>query len=329
MSDLQKQSVQTGVDLTGIQEYIPLNDKNWFSTGGRARWFCEPSAAQEFADAVSWAREQEILLFLLGSGANILVSDAGFAGLVIRPQLKAIATEEQDADAVQVRAGAGVTMDELIEWCLAHNILGLEEFSGIPGTVGGSVYINLHYFEFLLSQFLYSARVICKKTGALHVVDPAWFAFGYNQSKLQAREWFLADATFTLRRCTDLKAAYARGRRTEIIRHRSRRYPAKRTCGSFFRNFHEDEVTHVVAGKKMIFSAYYLDNVGVRDGLRVGGAQVSGQHANMIVTQDGATSADVIAVAREMQERVCEKYGLVLRPECELVGFDSYPLHRP
>ena len=312
-----------------VQEHVCLADKNWFETGGAARWFCEPDTADTFAAAVAWVHEQSLPLFLLGSGANILVSDTGFDGLVIRPRVCMIDIVQRDGQTVWVRAGAGATMDELIEWCLANNVLGLEEFSGIPGTVGGSVYINLHYFEFLLSQFLHSARVICRTTGQLQEVDTAWFNFGYNRSKLQERNWLLADATFKLRSATDCAIAHARGRREEIVRHRTRRYPATRTCGSFFRNFHEDEVTHTVTGKKMIYVAYYLDNVGVRDGLAVGGAHVSAQHANMIVTQPGATSADVIGVAREMQQRVHNAYGIILRPECELVGFPSYPLVTP
>ena len=78
---------------------------------------------------------------------------------------------------VLVKAGAGVTMDALIQYCLANQILGLEEFSGIPGTVGGSVFINLHYFEFLLEQFVVSAEIINKKTGEVKVVAQDWFNF--------------------------------------------------------------------------------------------------------------------------------------------------------
>lgn len=324
-----KQTASSINPAFNLRKDISLADKNWFKTGGAAEWFCEPDTADAFAAATSWAHEQSLPLFLLGSGANILISDTGFDGLVIRPRMCSIEITQRIEQDVFVRAGAGATMDELTEWCLANNVLGLEEFSGIPGTVGGSVYINLHYFEFLLSQFLHTARVVCRTTGKLQEVDTAWFNFGYNRSTLQERNWLLADATFKLRSATDCAVSHARGRREEIVRHRARRYPVARTCGSFFRNFHEDEVTHIVAGKKMIYSAYYLDNVGVRDGLTVGGAHVSPQHANMIVTQPGATSADVIGVAREMQKRVRDAYGIILRSECELIGFPSYPLMTP
>ncbi len=217
-------------------------------------------------------------------------------------------------------------MHDLIEFCLANNLLGLEEFSGIPGTVGGSVYINLHYFQFLLEQFLVSATVIHRATGAISTVSPDWFKFGYDQSRLQEEEYYLVDATFTLKKGTDLETAYARGRRVEIIRHRNSRYPTKNTCGSFFRNFHDHEVSLMSNGKKMIFVAYYLDKIGVKGQLQIGNAIVSYQHANMIVNQGNATSADIIALARAMQEMVHKHFSIIPQPECRLIGFKEYPL---
>lgn len=309
-----------------IQSHVPLADKTWFRVGGPARFFCEPASVAEFQQAVAWAQEQQLALFVLGEGANILVSDAGFDGLVIRPALRDIVMHDAAEQSVMVTAGAGVSLPDLITFCLDNSILGLEEFSGIPGTVGGSVYINLHYFEFLLSQFLVSAQVINRHTGHVQTVTNDWFSFGYNQSTLQAKEWYLVDATFKLRRCSDLEAAYARGRRIEIIRHRVSRYPAKNTCGSFFRNFHNDEVILESNGKKMIYVAYYLDKIGVKGNLSVGDAIVSYQHANMLVNKGNATSADLVQLARTMQELVRKQFGITPQPECILVGFDTYPL---
>lgn len=325
-----------------ICQGMSLADKTWFKVGGPARFFCEPVNEQEFQQAIVWARQQELEIFILGEGANILVSDAGFNGLVIRPQLRSIGIQENffnadrahdpvvsansDTNCVFVTAGSGVSLADLILSCLDKNIVGLEEFSGIPGTVGGSVYINLHYFEFLLSQFLISARVINSHDGQLHTVTTDWFNFGYNQSKLQAKDWYLVDATFKLRRGTDLERAYSQGRRVEIIRHRVSRYPAKNTCGSFFRNFHNDEVTLESNGKKMIYVAYYLDKIGVKGNLTCGDAIVSYQHANMLVNKGNATTADLVLLARTMQELVHKQFGIIPQPECILIGFDSYPL---
>lgn len=349
-----------------IQTNIPLHDKNWFRTGGPAKYYCEPTSEFEFQEALAFARDNNLEIFVLGEGANILISDDGFDGLVIKPKLnnvcpsrtsgrtgnnildtknqknilaKELSHISENNNSVRpealeghsdilITAQSGMTMHDLILFCLDHNIIGLEEFSGIPGTVGGSVYINLHYFEFLLAQFLVSARVIHKKTGAIETVPNEWFAFGYDFSTLHHHEYYLIDATFKLKTASDLEIAYARGRRIEIIRHRENRYPKQGTCGSFFRNFHPHEVTLMSNGKKMIYVAYYLDKIGVKGQLRIGDAQVSYQHANMLVNLGNATTQNLIDVARTMQQLVFDQFGVLPQPECELIGFKEYPLKK-
>lgn len=306
-----------------IQKNVSLNDKNWFKTGGSARFYAEPQTEQDVVSAIQFAQTNNLKIFILGEGANILISDDGFSGLVISPRNKHMIC---DTSQNFVIAGAGVSMPDLINYALSNNLVGLEEFSGIPGSVGGSVFINIHYFEFLLSHFLVAATVINLKTSQILHVDNAWFGFGYNQSTLQNNEWFLFDATFALKNASDLEVAYARGRQQEIIRHRNRRYPAARTCGSFFRNFLPEELSFTIAGKKVPFVAYYLEKVGVKGELRIGNAMVYHLHANMLVTEEGATTADVITLVRTMQERVHNQFGITPQAECRLIGFKEYPL---
>lgn len=311
-----------------VQEHVSLHDKNWFATGGPARFFAEPRTTDEFQHVLSFARMHSLDVFILGMGANILVADSGFDGLVIRPYLKSIyhIDAENALEYAYVHAQAGVSMDDLIVYCLQHNLIGLEEFSGIPGTVGGSMYINLHYFQALLEHFLINAQVIDASTGNLLTVDKEWFAFGYNQSTLQKKEHYLVSATFGLKKVSAEETAYARGRRTEIIRHRTARYPTHYTCGSFFRNFYDHEVTLTSGNKKLIWVAYYLDKIGVKGELRVGNAVVSYQHANMIVHDGTATSNDIVTLARHMQDKVYNYFNITPQPECQLIGFKEYPL---
>lgn len=309
-----------------IRYNVPLKDKNWFKTGGSAYAYAEPHTAQEFQDALLFAKANNLPLFVLGEGANVLISDMGFQGLIIQPHTRTLVHNQKTSDEVHVTAGSGIKIQELINWCLDNNIGGLEEFSGIPGTIGGAVYINLHYYEFLIEHFLVEATVIKKDTGNIYRVSKDWFNFGYNQSKLLEKEYYIIDATFTLKKISDIEVAYARGRRAEIIRHRVRRYPSANTCGSFFRNFHANEIDFEINNKKILFVAYYLDNVGVRGALSCGGATVSHMHANMLVTREHATSTDIIQLARAMQELVYNKFGIIPQPECQLIGFDEYPL---
>lgn len=309
-----------------IQENVALADKNWFRTGGNARYYAQPTSIYEFQLALDFARAHELQIFVLGEGANILVSDEGFDGLVIHPALKTIEHTDLDEEHALVTAGAGVSFAELITWCIDNNIIGLEEFSGIPGTVGGSVFINIHYFEFLLSNFLEHAIVIDKGTGLTAHADNSWFEFGYNTSKLHEDRYYLASATFKLKKVDPITAAFARGRSIEITRHRVKRYPYAGTCGSFFRNFHDHEVSLMSAGKKLIFVAYYLDKLGIKGQLSVGDAIISYQHANMLVNKGNATTADIIELARKMQQLVFDNFGILPQPECRLIGFTTYPL---
>ena len=309
-----------------ITPSVSLADKNWFQTGGPARFFCEPVSCDELSEALRVARQYNWDVFMLGQGANVLISDDGIDGLVMRPQLTMLEIVEETATHAYVRTGAGVPFPALIDYCLKNNLTGLEEFSGIPGTVGGSVFINIHYFEFLLSDFLVAGTVIERATGAILQVGHSWFNFSYNYSMLHEQRHVLGDALFKVKKATALEAAYACGRQREIIRHRAQRYPMQRTCGSFFRNFYEAEVTHTSGGKKVIYVAYYLDKVGVKGDLVRGGAYVSPKHANMIVSTHDCSSADIVAVARAMQQRVYDNFGIVAQPECRLVGFKEYPL---
>ena len=122
-----------------IQENVPLRDKNWFQTGGSARFFCEPLTSDEFQDALNFAHERKLDIFVLGHGANIVVSDEGFDGLVIHPKKGPVTFKETSDKHALVTAAAGVLMDELIDITHDRQLVGLEDFSHIPGSIGGSV----------------------------------------------------------------------------------------------------------------------------------------------------------------------------------------------
>lgn len=305
-----------------FEQNVPLHDKNWFQTGGTAKFLCQPTSPEQISYALLQAKELDLPILFLGDGANILISDEGFNGLVIKPASTKIEFKILNKENILVTVGAGTLVSELITSCLAHNALGLEEFSGIPGTVGGAVYINMHYFEFRIGQFLFEAKIVNRSSGTITTVGPEWFNFGYDSTTLHDQTHYLASATFKFRRGSNLEVSYANGRRVEIIRHRNSRYPTSGTCGSFFRNFHQ----HEVGVGNIPHVAYYLDKLGVRGTLRCGGACVSHKHANMIVNDGTATSTDIANLARQMQTMMKEKFGFTPQPECSIAGFKEYPL---
>jgi len=306
-----------------IQNNIPLKDKNWFKTGENAMLYCEPQNELQFQQALEFASKNKLKTFVLGCGANVLISDEGFNGLVIKPNMQNITLNNLQET---VTAQAGVTMHQLINFCFDNNLIGLEEFSGVPASIGGAVYINIHYFHYFLSDFIIKAKVIDKQTMEIFTVDKNWFNFSYNYSTLCKKEHYLIEATFKLKKVDSFDNAYAKGKSDERKKQREIRYPNKNTCGSFFRNFHEEEINLKINNKKIIYVAYYLDKLGIKGSLCHNKASVSYQHANMIVTQEGATTSDVINLAQKMQSLVFEKYGILPQPECQFVGFSKYPL---
>jgi len=310
-----------------IKKKVSLKDKNWFETGGFAEYFSEPKNINDFIELVNFSKKKNLKITILGSGANVLISDKGIKGLVIKPFNKLIEIENENNNEVFLKVDSGVDLEYLINFCLENNFLGLEEFSGIPGKIGGCVYINIHYFSFLISQFIVKGTILDLEKNEIKEVDFNWFEFSYNNSKLLTKKYCLINITFKLKKCSKLESEYAKGRSFEIIRHRKQRYPYKGTCGSFFRNFKEDEIKNEINGKKIIYAAYYLDNIGTKGNLKIGDASVSHKHANMIVNNGKAKSTDIINLAKKMQKLVWKKFKILLKTECEFLGFKKFPLY--
>ena len=196
----------------------PLRAHTWFETGGPATAWLEPATDEELADALYNACQERQAVCVLGDGANVLVSDDGFDGCVIHPANTCIGVTGTRGDSrVLVTAGAGALIDDLIEWSLQQGLTGLEQFSGIPGTVGGAVYINVHYFEALLADVMHSARITSADGNESNEVMADWFEFGYDTSRLHEGTHYVAAATFALEQADERTAAFARGRRHEIV----------------------------------------------------------------------------------------------------------------
>lgn len=322
-----------------VKKQISLHDKNWFQTGGLAEFFCEPLSLQELSQAIVYAQSHRLPITFIGEGANILISDEGIKGLVIRlrcNQMNLLSREtieqlllqkiELSSEQSYIYLEAGASLHDAIEFCLNNNLGGLEEFSGIPGTVGGSTFINVHYFNFLLSDFIVGGYVMSASTGEGMWVSHDWFEFDYDFSRLHSKEFYCGALIIKLKQLSHDETVFAQGRRAEIIRHRNYRYPTSHTCGSFFRNFHDHEIEQCSASTRVKFVSYYFDVIGVKGNLRVGGAMVSRHHANMIVNDSGATSSDIISLARLMQQKLFDQFQIIPQPECQLLGFSNYPL---
>ena len=281
----------------------PMAGHTWFAIGGPADLYAAPRDLEQLIEVYALALEAGLPRFLLGAGANILVSDRGIRGLVI--DLGRLAGIELHGD--RVIAGAGVPMSDLAEKASSASLAGLETFYAMPGQVGGSVWMNARCYERSLSDCLESVQVLTPGL-EIETVERREGDWDYKRSPFQGREGVIVGATFRLAPGADPDRL--RGRMREIRGDRERKGHFVHPCaGSMFKN---NRAFGMPSGR-------IIDGLGLR-GRRRGGAMVSELHANIIVNTGGATAADVDSLAREIEQKVKAEHGFALEREVLLVG---------
>ena len=294
-----------------IERDVPLAAMTTFRIGGPADLLYRARTEDELVRAILVARSEGVPHFLLGAGANILIADAGFRGLVIRCEVGGI----HFLDEHRVRAGAGVhTYHDLIDATVARGLGGLHHYVGIPSTVGGALWQNLHFLSppperertCFIAEVLESATVLMED-GSIRTVDAAWFRFGYDYSILHDHSHVVLDATFRLE---PVAADVLRHVIRENLKWRDERHPdlwLYPCAGSIFR-----KIEGVGAGR-------LIDECGLK-GHALGNAQIFHKHANIIVNLGGATAAEVRALMNLARDTVAARLGYVLEPEILMVG---------
>lgn len=292
-----------------LERDVPLAPLTTFRIGGPADLMYRARTAEELTRAVLTARELEIPTVLLGRGANILVGDRGVRGLVIRSEVGGI----HFLDDGRVRAGAGVDIfPDLIQASVSRGLGGLHHFVGIPSSVGGALWQNLHFLSpdrtrtVFIEEVLESAELLTAE-GTLRTVDTAYFAFGYDDSILHHRPDVVLSATFRLAPTPpeELRAVIR-----ENLRWRDDRHPdlwLYPSAGSIFK-----KVDGIGAGR-------LIDECGLKGRVH-GGAGIFHRHANIIVNLGGATAAEVRFLIDLCRDTVRERTGYELVPEIGFVG---------
>jgi UDP-N-acetylmuramate dehydrogenase len=289
---------------------IPLAPYTTFRIGGPADVLYDAISADCLATAVTTARKLGIPWFVLGLGANILVGDSGFRGLVIRN----VARHVEFHDGGLVRAESGTVIADLIPDAVARGLSGLEHYVGIPSSVGGAVWQNLHFLSpaperartMFIAEVVRDVDVLDAGNGR-RVIDREGMRFGYDTSILHDRGYVALAVTFELQpgdpadmhRVMQENLSW-RGSRHPWLQH----HPS---AGSIFK-----KIEGVGEGR-------LIDQCGLK-GFRIGGAQISHIHANIIVNLGGATAADVRDLISHAQRAVEERFGQHLEPEIGFVG---------
>jgi UDP-N-acetylmuramate dehydrogenase len=294
-----------------VEQDVALAPHTTFKIGGPADLMYRARTGDELARAIRLAREAEIPFFLLGLGANILVGDGGFRGLVIKNEVEGV----EFLDDHRVRAGSGLaTYHDLIQATVSRGMGGLHHFVGIPSTVGGAIWQNLHFLSppperertVFIEEFVEAATILTEE-GEIRTVDRDYFDFGYDYSILHDRDDIVLDVTFRLE-------PLPREEMREVIREnlmwRDDRHPdlwLYPCAGSIFQ-----KIEGAGAGR-------LIDQCGLKGHVH-GNAQFFHKHANIIVNLGGATAADVMHLIRLAQETVSRELGFDLRPEIGLIG---------
>ena len=276
-----------------------------FAIGGPADLFVQPKTRRELTAALAVLRERNIPFLLLGNGSNTLFDDAGFDGAVIDMRgLSGMENSGLDTDAVRITAGAGQTLGRLCSKAQTLGLTGLEFACGIPGTVGGAVYMNAGAYGSELKDVLESVTFLDSDL-QLRTLPAADLAMGYRTSIFEQNpDWCILSATVVLHR-GDGAAVLARMQ--ELLGKRREKQPLEwPSAGSTFKR------------PQGAFAGKLIEDCGLR-GFTVGGAQISEKHCGFVINRGGATCADVVALTEQVRQIVEARTGFVLEREIRVV----------
>lgn len=309
----------------------PLAKYSSFRIGGPADLFYRAQTRKEIIDAVRLAHQLKIPFFVIGGGTNLLISDLGFRGLIIKndtSNIKIIGIKGSNKVSeknnklitrqIYIESDSGVPVNRLVRFALDQGISGLEMFLGQPGTVGGAVYINAHNVKCgsYFSDHLTAAKIL-HHNGEVEDVDKEYFHFGYDKSVLQKNKKLLLTVIFKLE-TGNKEVLWGKGHQTLEYRQQTQPYGVF-TSGCTFRNIALSDAMRLSTPNYTCSAGYLIDAVGLK-GAGVGAAKFSEHHANFIINSKDARASDVLELIRLAKEKVKNKFGVELTEEIVLVG---------
>lgn len=293
-----------------VRAGVALAPFTTFRVGGPADWLLDATASDEVVDALRLARQAGISVTMLGGGSNVLISDTGIRGLVVRPR----GGEVRSVDAETVRADAGVSINGLVRWTINRGRAGLEAWAGTPGTVGGAIFGNAHFGGRSIGELVVSVSLASRDGQVTGVPAPA-MSFRYDYSRLHESGEVLLTADF---RAGHGEPASLRAIARESLAYRKRTQPLDRaSAGCIFQN--PQQGRDVVPSGIPWSAGALIDRAGLK-GTIEGGARVSDTHGNFIVNEGSATAADIRKLIARCRDTVRSRFGVELREEIVYLG---------
>jgi UDP-N-acetylmuramate dehydrogenase len=306
-----------------IREKVLLKDYTTFKIGGPARYFFVAKNKEDLKNAILWAKKKRLPFFILGVGSNVLFSDKGFNGLVIKLQ-----NTQYEIRNTKVVAEAGVPLQKLVLETAKKGLSGLENLAGIPGTLGGVIWGNAGAFGMEIGDLVEEVKVLDVGGSKLEVkkLKNKDCKFGYRDSIFKKKEnWIILEVTLKLEK---EKKKEIEEKIKEILRLRKEKQPLEfPSAGSVFKNVPIEKVPKKIREKfrekiknGVLPAGVLIEAVGLK-GFQIGGAKISEKHANFIVNVGGAKASDVKELIKKIKKEVKKKFKIQLEEEIKLVGF--------
>jgi len=306
-----------------IKERIPLKGYTTFKIGGPARYFFVAKSKEDLKNGILWAKKKKLSFFILGAGSNVLFSDKGFNGLVIKLQ-----NTQYEIRNTNVIAGAGVPLQKLVLEAVKKGLSGLENLAGIPGTLGGAIWGNAGAFGREIGDLVEEVKVLDVRGSKLEVkkLKKEDCKFGYRNSIFKRRKnWIILEATLELKKGNKKEIEE---KIKEILKLRKEKQPLELPCaGSVFKNVPIKKVPKKIQEKfnekiknGFLPAGVLIEAAGLK-GFQIGGAKISEKHANFIVNLGGAYAKDVWKLIQKIKKEVKRKFKINLEEEIKLAGF--------
>ena len=289
-----------------IQKIIynePMKKHTSFKIGGNADFFVSVKTIEELKQALFYAKQKQIPHTIIGNGTNILVSDSGIRGIVIKIDIQKFDLKEEN-DYIEISVGSGNKMMALATQLKKQEISGFEQLSGIPGTIGGAIYMNAGAYGKEMKDIVVSTRCMNMK-GEIFELSNEEQKFEYRSSVFNTKEYIILEAKLKLKKG---KKEDIELQMNEYLNQRKEKQPLEYpSAGSTFKRQEE------------IITAKLIDECGLK-GYKIGGAMVSERHAGFIVNTGDATAKDVLELIKYVKDEVYKKYGVKIEEEVKIVG---------
>lgn len=298
-------------------------DLTTLSIGGPVKEVTSVETEQQLINNIEAAIVKKTPYLIIGGGSNLLVSDQGFPGIVIKNEMAGMNTFGNN-----IIVKSGQSLQSLIDFATENKLAGLENLAGIPGTVGGAIYGNAGAYGQTISDHLISVKVFDPGSETMKQLENLECQFSYRDSIFKKNKQILLEATFSL---TPGDAIELKVASLEIIKKREVKYPPGIKCpGSFFKNIPTETLPPEILAKLpkefilygKVSAGALLESIGAK-GASIGSIKIAPYHANLFINEGSGTAQDFYDLAKTYSQKVFEKYGIRLTPEVQLINLPA------